>query len=77
LDDRALRGIFGLLGGWLIDRFGRKTIMAASISSTPFSALSPRRSDQPADVFLFHCTTSSACVWNSSRIHVARRIVSR
>src|ERR1700712_5274763 len=24
-------GIFGLLGGWLIDRFGRKRIMAASI----------------------------------------------
>src|SRR5260370_10477085 len=24
-------GVFGLLGGWLIDRFGRKRIMAASI----------------------------------------------
>src|SRR5262245_28923906 len=24
-------GIFGLLGGWLIDRLGRKTVMAASI----------------------------------------------
>ena len=24
-------GAFGLLGGWLIDRFGRKTIMVASI----------------------------------------------
>src|SRR6478609_3339188 len=24
-------GVFGLMGGWLIDRFGRKTIMAASI----------------------------------------------
>src|SRR5882724_7267848 len=34
-------GIFGMLGGWLIDRFGRKTIMAASIfvySLSPFAA---------------------------------------
>src|SRR6476660_3792918 len=34
-------GVFGLLGGWLIDRFGRKTIMAASIfvySLSPFAA---------------------------------------
>jgi len=34
-------GIFGLLGGWLVDRFGRKTIMAASIflySFSPFCA---------------------------------------
>src|SRR5438067_8292994 len=34
-------GIFGLLGGWLIDRFGRKTIMAASIflyAFSPFAA---------------------------------------
>src|SRR3954465_9961297 len=34
-------GIFGLLGGWLIDRFGRKRIMAASIfvyAFSPFAA---------------------------------------
>ena len=34
-------GVFGLLGGWLIDKFGRKTIMAASIflySAAPFCA---------------------------------------
>ncbi len=34
-------GIFGLLGGWLVDRFGRKSIMAASIfvySLSPFCA---------------------------------------
>src|SRR5205823_7094666 len=34
-------GTFGLLGGWLIDRFGRKTIMAASIFAyalSPFAA---------------------------------------
>src|SRR3954447_6547079 len=34
-------GVFGLLGGWMIDRFGRKRIMAASIlvySLSPFAA---------------------------------------
>lgn len=34
-------GIFGLLGGWLVDRFGRKRIMAVSIfvySLSPFCA---------------------------------------
>ncbi len=34
-------GVFGLLGGWLVDRFGRKKIMAASIfmySLSPFCA---------------------------------------
>lgn len=34
-------GVFGLLGGWLVDKFGRKTIMAASIfvySLSPFCA---------------------------------------
>jgi MFS family permease len=34
-------GVFGLLGGWLIDKFGRKTIMGASIflySAAPFCA---------------------------------------
>lgn len=34
-------GVFGLLGGWLVDKFGRKTIMALSIfvySFSPFAA---------------------------------------
>ncbi len=34
-------GVFGLAGGWLVDRFGRKSIMAASIflySAAPFCA---------------------------------------
>lgn len=34
-------GVFGLLGGWLVDKFGRKKIMAASIflySFSPFCA---------------------------------------
>src|SRR5436190_23559569 len=30
-------GIFGLLGGWLIDKFGRKTVMAAGIFLYSFS----------------------------------------
>src|SRR3954466_11467597 len=30
-------GIFGLLGGWLIDRFGRKRIMVAAIFFYSFS----------------------------------------
>src|SRR6185295_8568382 len=30
-------GVFGLLGGWLVDRFGRKRIMAASIFLYAFS----------------------------------------
>src|SRR5215210_7062386 len=37
----ACGGVFGLLGGWLIDRFGRKRIMAASIfiyAFSPFAA---------------------------------------
>lgn len=34
-------GVFGLLGGWLVDKFGRKTVMASSIflySLSPFAA---------------------------------------
>src|SRR5207249_4420856 len=30
-------GIFGLLGGWLIDRFGRKTVMIGSIMVYSFA----------------------------------------
>jgi len=50
-------GIFGLLGGWLIDRFGRKRIMAAAIffySFSPFA--SAFVTTLPAFVF-FRCTT--------------------
>src|SRR5438132_878953 len=50
-------GIFGLLGGWLIDRFGRKRIMALAIF---FYAFSPFASafvtTLPWFVF-FRCTT--------------------
>jgi MFS family permease len=41
-------GIFGLWGGWLVDRFGRKTIMAASIAFTFLCCLC----DQPTDFYI-------------------------
>ena len=50
-------GVFGLLGGWLVDRFGRKRIMALSIfvySLSPFCAA--YATSLPAFVF-FRCTT--------------------
>jgi MFS family permease len=50
-------GVFGLLGGWLIDRFGRKRIMALSIfvyALSPFAAAFA--STLPMFVF-FRCTT--------------------
>jgi MFS family permease len=50
-------GIFGLLGGWLIDRFGRKRIMALSIfvyALSPFAAAFS--TTLPAFIF-FRCTT--------------------
>src|SRR5437667_3486210 len=50
-------GVFGLLGGWLIDRFGRKRIMAVSIfiyALSPFAAAFAIT--LPAFV-VFRCTT--------------------
>src|ERR1043165_4108909 len=50
-------GIFGLIGGWLIDRFGRKRILALSIfvyAISPFAAA--YSTTLPAFVF-FRCTT--------------------
>src|SRR6185436_11171690 len=50
-------GVFGLLGGWLIDRVGRKRIMAASIfvySLSPFAAAFA--TTLPMFIF-FRCTT--------------------
>src|SRR5262245_16729085 len=50
-------GVFGLLGGWLIDRFGRKRIMAASIFVYAFSPFAAAfASTLPVFVF-FRCTT--------------------
>jgi MFS family permease len=50
-------GVFGLLGGWLVDKFGRKRVMALSIfvySLSPFCAA--YASSLPMFVF-FRCTT--------------------
>jgi MFS family permease len=50
-------GVFGLIGGWLIDRFGRKRILALSIfvyALSPFAAAFS--TTLPAFVF-FRCTT--------------------
>jgi MFS family permease len=50
-------GIFGLIGGWLIDRFGRKRILALSIfvyALSPFAAA--YSTTLPMFVF-FRCTT--------------------
>ena len=51
-------GVFGLLGGWLVDRFGRKTVMAASIFV--YSLLAVLRGVQrlrSALFVFFRCTT--------------------
>jgi MFS family permease len=50
-------GVFGLLGGWLIDRFGRKTVMAASILVYSFSPVFAAFSTSLWMLILFRCTT--------------------
>src|SRR3954462_13096794 len=50
-------GVFGLLGGWLIDRFGRKKIMAASIFLYAFSPFAAAFSTTLPMFVLFRCTT--------------------
>jgi MFS family permease len=50
-------GVFGLLGGWMIDRFGRKTVMAASILVYSFSPLCAAFSTELWMLVLFRCTT--------------------
>ena len=50
-------GIFGLMGGWLVDRFGRKRLMAASIFLYSFSPVAAAfATTLPAFVF-FRCAT--------------------
>ena len=56
-------GVFGLLGGWLVDRLGRKTIMAASIllySLSPFCAA--YSNSLPVFVFFRSTTFIGVCV---------------
>jgi MFS family permease len=56
-------GTFGLAGGWLIDRFGRKRIMAASIFLYAFSPFAAAFSTSlGAFVFFRCCTFIGVCV---------------
>ncbi|MBO0699260.1 MAG: MFS transporter [Zavarzinella sp.] len=50
-------GVFGLLGGWLIDRFGRKTVMAGSILLYSCSPLLAAFSTELWQLILFRSTT--------------------
>jgi MFS family permease len=50
-------GSFGLLGGWLIDRLGRKKIMIASILAYSVSPLCAAFSTELWQLVLFRCTT--------------------
>jgi MFS family permease len=50
-------GIFGLLGGWLIDRLGRKSVMAASIFVYSLSPVLAGLSTHLAGLIFFRCTT--------------------
>jgi MFS family permease len=50
-------GAFGLLGGWLIDRLGRKTIMIASILAYSVSPVAASFSTELWQLVLFRCTT--------------------
>src|SRR4051812_36878058 len=50
-------GIFGLLGGWLIDRFGRKRIMALSIFVYALSPFAAAFSTTLPTFIFFRCTT--------------------
>lgn len=50
-------GVFGLMGGWLIDRFGRKRIMVASIFLYAFSPFAAAFSQSLGAFIFFRCTT--------------------
>lgn len=50
-------GVFGLLGGWLVDRFGRKRLMAASIFLYSFSPLAAAFATSLPWFVFFRCTT--------------------
>jgi MFS family permease len=50
-------GIFGLLGGVLIDRFGRKTVMVGSILMYSFSPVAAAYSTELWQLVLFRSTT--------------------
>jgi MFS family permease len=50
-------GAFGLLGGWLIDRLGRKSIMIVSILLYSLSPVAAAFSTELWQLVLFRCTT--------------------
>jgi MFS family permease len=50
-------GVFGLLGGWLIDRLGRKRIMIASILAYSLSPVAAAYSTELWHLVLFRSTT--------------------
>jgi len=50
-------GVFGLLGGWLIDRFGRKRMMATSIFVYALSPFAASFSTSLGSFVFFRCTT--------------------
>jgi MFS family permease len=50
-------GIFGLLGGWLVDRLGRKTVMAGSIFVYSFSPVLAGLSTSLGWLIFFRCAT--------------------
>lgn len=50
-------GVFGLLGGWLIDRFGRKRILGVSIFVYALSPFAAAFSTTLAAFVFFRCTT--------------------
>jgi MFS family permease len=50
-------GIFGLLGGYLTDRFGRRQVLVWSILLYAFSALAAGFATSPEMLLFFRCTT--------------------
>jgi len=50
-------GVFGLMGGWLVDRFGRKRIMAASIFVYSLSPFCAAYATNLETFVFFRCTT--------------------
>jgi MFS family permease len=50
-------GVFGLLGGWLIDRLGRKSVMAGSIFLYSLSPVMAGLSTELHWLIFFRCTT--------------------
>src|SRR5213078_2926626 len=50
-------GVFGLLGGWLIDRLGRKSVMVGSIFVYSLSPVLAGLSTELGWLIFFRCTT--------------------